>query len=1055
MQTHRQIRTAHPIQPDINCRPTLVTIALPSKLRVLFCIGLLGLAGSVCAAEVRVGVYENEPKIFTDAQSAPSGILIDLLKAVAGKEGWQLTYVSCEWEDCLKKLEAGSIDLMPDIAYSAERDLRFDFHTTPALYSWSQVYRSDNAEITSVLDLKGKRIALLGGGIQEKTFADMLAGLGIKAQLIRTKSLEDAFRLTQSGQADAAISNQYFGEAHKLQFKLIETPIIFQPTRLFYATAEGRRADLLDSLEKHLSAWHNTPGSPYFEIVKRWGGQAPDTFIPRVFWRALIAVIGLMLLAILGIAILRKQVSARTRELSASNENLQRTTQLYAALSQCNKAIVHCADEAELFPLICQIAVDFGGMKMAWIGKVDQQTKQVIPAASFGTGTEYLENLHIPTDGNDPAARGPTGTALRENRPYWGQDFAHDPATAPWHERGAHFGWGASASIPLSCRDAVVGVLTLYAGEANAFDEPARNLLLEMGMDISFALNRFADAAKHEKMEKSLIQLSQAVEQSPTTIIITDLDANIEYTNSTFTKMTGYMPDEVIGNNPRILQSGKTPKETYEDMWAHLIRGELWRGELINRRKDGSEYIDATTISPVRQADGRITNYLAIKEDITEKKKNEERIENLVHFDQLTGLPNRTLLNDRFKYALSLAQRSREQLAVMFLDLDNFKTINDTLGHTIGDQLLVEMAKRIKAALREEDAVSRQGGDEFFLILPGTDENGAAIAATKLIEAVSQPCQIDRHELVSTPSIGIAIYPHDGEDLETLFKNADTAMFRVKQGGRNNFRFFTPEMQVHSVHTLQLSNALRHALARNQLQLHYQPQVSIQDGHVIGAEALLRWHHPELGMISPAEFIPLAESNGQIIQIGEWVLRTATRQLKEWLDRGLPPMVMAVNLSAVQFRQPNLLELVTSILDEVGLAHEYLELELTEAVAMDDPQAAIKIMDKFHACGIHMSIDDFGTGYSSLSYLKRFKVCKLKIDQSFVHDITDNPDDKAIVTAIINLASSLGIKTIAEGVETAGQLAFLRLKGCDEVQGYYFSKPLPAESFAAYMQKPA
>lgn len=1048
MQMHRQTRAAHSIQPDINCRPTLVTI-----LRVLFCIGLLGLAGSVCAAEVRVGVYENEPKIFTDAQGAPSGILIDLLKAVADKEGWQLTYVSCEWEDCLKKLEAGSIDLMPDIAYSAERDLRFDFHTTPALYSWSQVYRSDNAEITSVLDLKGKRVALLGGGIQEKTFADMLAGLGIKAQLIRTKSLEDSFRLTQSGQTDAAISNQYFGEAHKLQFKLIETPIIFQPTRLFYATAEGRRADLLDSLEKRLSAWHNTPGSPYFEIVKRWGGQAPDTFIPRVFWRALIAVIGIMLLAILGIAILRKQVSARTRELSDSNEKLQRTTQLYAALSQCNKAIVHCADEAELFPLICQIAVDFGRMKMAWIGKVDQQTEQVIPAASFGTGTEYLENLHIPTDGNDPAARGPTGTALRENRPYWCQDFAHDPATAPWHERGAHFGWGASASIPLSCRDAVVGVLTLYAGEANAFDEPARNLLLEMGMDISFALNRFADAAKHEKMEKSLIQLSQAVEQSPITIIITDLDANIEYTNSTFTKMTGYMPDEVIGNNPRILQSGKTPKETYKDMWAHLIRGKLWRGELINRRKDGSEYIDATTISPVRQADGRITNYLAIKEDITEKKKNEARIENLVHFDQLTGLPNRTLLNDRFKYALSLAQRSREQLAVMFLDLDNFKTINDTLGHTIGDQLLIEIAKRIKAALREEDTVSRQGGDEFFLILPGTDENGAAIAATKLIEAVSRPCQIEQHELVSTPSIGIAIYPHDGKDLETLFKNADTAMFRVKQGGRNNFRFFTPEMQIHSVHTLQLGNALRHALARNQLQLHYQPQVSIQDGHVIGAEALLRWHHPELGMISPAEFIPLAESNGQIIQIGEWVLRTATRQLKEWLDRGLPPMVMAVNLSAVQFRQPNLLELVTSILDEVGLAHEYLELELTEAVAMDDPQAAMKIMDKFHACGIHMSIDDFGTGYSSLSYLKRFKVYKLKIDQSFVHDITDNPDDKAIVTAIINLASSLGIKTIAEGVETAGQLAFLRLKGCDEVQGYYFSKPLPAESFAAYLQK--
>jgi diguanylate cyclase (GGDEF)-like protein len=889
------------------------------------------MAGRVCAAEVRVGVYENEPKVFTDAQGVPSGILIDLLKAVADNEGWQLAYVSCKWEDCLKKLEAGSIDLMPDVAYSVERDLRFDFHPTPALYSWSQVYRNGNIKISSILDLKGKRIALLGGGIQEKTFSEMLAGFNVEAQLIRTSTLDEAFRLAQSGRADAAVSNQYFGEFHKHDFKVAETPIIFQPARLFYATAQERRADLLDGIEKHLAAWHNTPGSPYFEVIKRWGGREPETLIPPVFWKALIAVIVLMLLAMLGVIILHKQVDLRTRELSVSNAGLQRSTRLYAALSRCNRSIVHSMNEAELFPLICQAAVEFGGMKMAWIGKVDEQTRRVIPVASFGTGTEYLESLHILIDGNLPAGRGPTGIALREDRPFWCQDFANDPATAPWHESGAHFGWGASASLPLSCRDAVVGVLGLYAGETNAFDEAARNLLLEMAMDISFALSRFADEI--------------------------------------------------------------------------------------------------------------------------ERKENEERIEHLTHFDQLTGLPNRTLLNDRFKYTLSLAQRSKEKLVVMFLDLDNFKAINETLGHTTGDQLLMEVARRLKASLREEDTVSRQGGDEFFLILPDTDETGATNVAAKLIEAVSRPCRIEQHELVSTSSIGIAIYPHDGADLETLSKNADAAMFRAKQDGRNNFRFFTPEMQTHSARTLQLSSALHHALSHNQLQLHYQPQVSIQDGHVTGAEALLRWQHPELGTISPAEFIPLAEKNGQIVQVGEWVLRTATRQLKEWLDRGFPPMVMAVNLSAVQFRHPDLLELVTGIMGEAGLAHEYLELELTEAVAMNDPQAAIAIMDRLHTHGIRMSIDDFGTGYSSLSYLKRFQIYKLKIDQSFVRDITDNPEDKAIVTAIINLASSLGLQTIAEGVETAGQLAFLRLQGCDEVQGYYFSEPLPAESFAAYLQQ--
>ncbi|MDO9011600.1 MAG: EAL domain-containing protein [Gallionella sp.] len=558
------------------------------------------------------------------------------------------------------------------------------------------------------------------------------------------------------------------------------------------------------------------------------------------------------------------------------------------------------------------------------------------------------------------------------------------------------------------------------------------------------------DITERKHTEESLFTLSFAMEQSPNSIVITALDGRIEYVNSTFKKVTGYSLDDVLGKNPRIQQSGKTSRETYADMWSHLTRGEPWQGELVNCRKDGSEYTEAVQISPVRQVSGRVTNYLAVKQDITEKKKAEERIERLAHFDQLTGLPNRSMLNARFKFALSLAQRSGEQLALMFLDLDRFKNINDTLGHAVGDQLLMEVARRLKATLRDEDTVSRLGGDEFIIVLPGIDANGAAHVASKLLEAVSLSWQFEQHELIATPSIGIAIYPDDGKDFETLSKHADAAMYRVKQEGRNDFRFFTPEMQASSARSMQLANALRYALSRNELFLHYQPQIAIQDGRIVGAEALLRWEHPELGMISPAEFIPIAEDGGQIIQIGEWVLRTAVRQLKDWMDSGLPPMVMAVNLSAVQFHQTNMIERVTSILDEVGLPHKYLELELTEAVAMNDPLVAIAVMDRLHESGIRMSIDDFGTGYSSLSYLKKFKVSKLKIDQSFVCDITDDPEDKAIVTAIINMASSLGIRTIAEGVETSGQLAFLRLQGCDEVQGYYFSKPLLAEQFEVF-----
>lgn len=389
---------------------------------------------------------------------------------------------------------------------------------------------------------------------------------------------------------------------------------------------------------------------------------------------------------------------------------------------------------------------------------------------------------------------------------------------------------------------------------------------------------------------------------------------------------------------------------------------------------------------------------------------------------------------------------------MLFLDLDHFKNVNDTLGHRIGDALLIEVAKRLKSAMREGDTASRLGGDEFILVLPGTDVNGAVHVAEKLLETVAQLCRIEQQELVITPSIGIAMYPDDGEDFDTLSKCADVAMYRAKHDGRNNYRFFTPEMQTHSVRTLQLENALRYALERDEFSLHYQPQISMQDGRIIGAEALLRWQHPRLGMVSPAEFIPIAESSGQILQIGEWVLRTAAHQMKSWMDSGLEPMIIGVNLSAVQFRNPNLPELVTQILDSVKLPPQYLELELTEGVAMDDPLGAIAVMDSLHERGIRVSIDGFGTGYSSLSYLKRFRVYKLKIDQSFVRDITDDPEDKAIVSAIISLASSLGLQTIAEGVETEGQLAFLREQGCNEVQGYYFSKPLPAEKFEAFLR---
>ena len=450
---------------------------------------------------------------------------------------------------------------------------------------------------------------------------------------------------------------------------------------------------------------------------------------------------------------------------------------------------------------------------------------------------------------------------------------------------------------------------------------------------------------------------------------------------------------------------------------------------------------------------GEEPRFLALCRDITESKKAERQIRLLAHFDSLTGLPNRVLLTDRCNLALSAAQRNGTPLALMFLDLDHFKHVNDSLGHRVGDELLIILAGRLKGAVRERDTVSRLGGDEFILVLPETDAKGAAHVAEKLLQSALLAFEIEPHELTVTPSIGIALFPGDGCDFDTLSRCADAAMYRAKQDGRNAFRFFTSEMQARSERTLTLENALRRALERDQLRLHYQPQMSLATGTVVGAEALLRWNHPELGQVSPAEFIPVAEGCGLILPIGEWVLRTAIQQLKAWMDAGMPPMTISVNLSSVQFRHADLPELVSTILDEARLPPHLLELELTEGVPMADPLGAIAVMNNLHERGVRMSIDDFGTGYSSLSYLKKFQIYKIKIDQSFVRDITEDEDDRAIVGAIISMASSLGMQTIAEGVETAGQLEFLKAKGCTEVQGYFFSRPLPAQQFELFMQE--
>ncbi len=565
-------------------------------------------------------------------------------------------------------------------------------------------------------------------------------------------------------------------------------------------------------------------------------------------------------------------------------------------------------------------------------------------------------------------------------------------------------------------------------------------------------------AIRHAQVRSRIVQeryfTQAALDSLPGLFYLIDQDGRFLRWNQNFERISGYSATEIATMHPLdFFGEGDHGPVTAAIAQSFATGEALVEADFIAKNRTATPFL----FSGKRFVLDQKPCLMGVGVDITQRKVANARIEWLSHFDVLTGLANQSLLRDRFQHAISMAQRSGRTLTLMTLDLDHFKNINDTLGHHIGDAMLVEVARRIQSVVRDEDTVSRQGGDEFVMLMPTTDAAGAGHLATRLLATIATAYQLDTHELLTTPSIGIAMYPTDGADFETLAKNADIAMYRAKQDGRNCYRFFAAEMQTHSTHTLHMESALRRALERGQLTLHYQPQMALANASVIGAEALLRWHHPEFGAVSPSEFIPIAEASGQIVQIGEWVLRAAVRQMKAWLDSGLvgkaSPFVMAVNLSVVQFRHPHLIEQVMQILQEERLAPEYLELELTEGVAIDDPLGAIAVMDALHARGIRMSIDDFGTGFSSLSYLKRFKAYKLKIDQSFVHDITDDPDDKAIVSAIISMARSLGLQTIAEGVETAGQLAFLRDSGCDEVQGYYYSKPLPVDTFEAFVRQ--
>ncbi|MFZ2853726.1 MAG: EAL domain-containing protein [Rhodocyclaceae bacterium] len=732
-------------------------------------------------------------------------------------------------------------------------------------------------------------------------------------------------------------------------------------------------------------------------------------------------------------------------------------------------------------------------------------------------------------------------------------------------------------ALPLESHKQDFGSLLIDTAQGELAGEE-RELLQVLAANLASGLHALVRSNEHQHIVGELSKLSHVIEQSPIAVVVTDLQGRIEYCNLRFCEVSGYTRDELIGCKLSILKSGLTPESVYADLWSTICSGKEWRGEILNRKKNGEFFWERLRIAPLKDENGLVQSFVAMKEDISELKnvsmnlhlreralesssngimitsaaqlehpityvnpaferitgytasevigKNgrflvrddlnqkglaeirsalrerregyavlrnyrkdgalfwnelhiapvldedgaatthfisilnnvtervqyEEQLQFQATHDVLTGLANRSLLSDRINQGISRARRDQDIVGVMLIDLDRFKVVNDGLGHAPGDMLLREIARRLKSCVRDTDTVARLGGDEFVVVLSSvTDEDNVAAIASKILKAVNQPLHIEDKKLIVTASIGVSMFPRDGDDGDLLLRNADLAMYRVKEHGRNSYRFYLPEMHGMAIDRLDMEADLRRALDADELAVFYQPKLDLASGCIVGAEALVRWIHPKIGMINPLEFIPLAEETGLIIPVGEAVLRKVAGQLRLWRDEGLAIVPIAVNISPRQFRQENLASTIRRILETAGIEGELLDLELTESMVMVHAEAAAAVLRELKTLGCRLYLDDFGTGYSSLAYLKRFPIDALKIDRSFILDLTTDSDDAAIAGAIIAMAHSLGMRVVAEGVEHREQLDVLKEHGCDEFQGYYFARPMPVEKFTAML----
>ena len=818
---------------------------------------------------VRVGVYENSPKIYTRADGRPAGLFIDLLRPIAQAEHWHLRFVHCYWQECLLDLQDGNIDLMPDMAYTPDRARRLDFSSIPVAHAWSEVYARASLGVHSVHDLSGLRIALLRDSIQQYDFDRLMKQAGLPFTKVSVESYAGGFRAVQDGQADAVVSNNFYDTRHPASLPVVQTPIAFQAVGVYFATAKGRHQALLQAIDRHLGIWLRNPDSIYFKALLRSMAPASLEVIPAWIRLGLLAAIILVVLFVSASLALRWQVRQRTTALVRTNHHLDEVLRASPAV-------------------IYRLRMVNGRMKLDWVSPNIQRL--------FGFTVEDVL------------------------KPHWWRDRLHPDD-----------------------REKAVSVL------------------------------------RHLPYEGAVVHEFRIVDAKGVT---------------------------------------------------RFIRDEL--------------RVSATD-------DGRARTAFGTWNDLTESRVQAQRAEFLKSHDSLTRLPNRLGLTDRLRQTIEQARVQHRELVLLWADLDRFKKINDTYGHAVGDEFLLQVSVALREAVAPNDLVSRIGGDEFLVLLDRDIGSHDAISmAERILSNFATPMRAAGHTQTLSCSIGISVFPSHGEDAETLLRHAEVAMYEAKDRGRNIWQFYEDRLSSRVTERLKMENALRGAIERDELVLHYQPQVDLGSGTPMGVEALVRWNHPDLGLLPPSQFIQLAEECGLIDRLGRWVLAEACRQMVEWRRRELDISEISVNLSVRQIERTGLIAEIAEVLASSGLEASRLKLELTESMIMRDPELAIQTLAALKDLGVKLSIDDFGTGHSSLAYLKRLPLHQLKIDRAFVRDIGRNANDEAISRAVIGLARQLGLTTVAEGVEREEQAAFLRREGCKIGQGYLFCKPVSAEALAVY-----